>query len=351
MTEILIPRFYTSRDSGAPVLNSNNRMSLLNVLVACLADGYGSGADEKESLGWEKAWNSAGTRVVLSPQYGNGFPLLVYGDEGGTNNSHNTVRGLITFDGWDGDTLVGNPDLFGDGWVRKAHVTSVGDLDWMLIGTSRCFYFYSSYTGAGGDFLDSVFSAPVTHQTYLWRAAPWFYGDLSGFPNAQWNTLLAISTATATTNPGERHAGQTSYLGSGTSIIGKRLAASSSGLTLSFEADNRALFASPSSSLQAYSGVGLPSYPPQIGEIMLSPIGISDRASPANYGIVGFLPGIFEASHDLTDHQITGFNYMEEFEIGGNNFLLMPFGYPDNTNVGGGRCRGAVLMQTDAPWY
>lgn len=82
---------YESTDAGAPTL-SGTAGSLIAVLDACLVDGYGVGAGEKEPAGWAKPFASANKGIYRAPS---GLRRYYRVNDAGTVSGNGATRAHI----------------------------------------------------------------------------------------------------------------------------------------------------------------------------------------------------------------------------------------------------------------
>ena len=347
MTEILIPRTYTSRDPDAPVLDTTDRSTLIDVLQACLVDGYSSGPTEKESLGWESSLNSSENKAVFRPtdEGSNRIWLHVDATQGGTGTNHVFTRGYETFTEWDVDDIVGT-GLFGDGHFFVGRLDSLGVRDWLLLGTSRCFYLW---IGADGDpnnaFEDSVFNRPQT-DSYGWCGTVHFFGDLGPYPTG-YNTALFQSIYTLTT---ANRPGIYTPMGRPNVYLSQhRVCRNPDGEYL-----NRVCFLSSAMMGNSISHpIGGSSmykrYPDPIwGLPMVRGIVSSERSSISFQGdMVGLLPGVHVPLVRIAESSSSSpMDYLEIVEVNGVNLQAYPVGSGSTSII-----QAALLFQSDTPWY
>lgn len=127
-------RVYSSADVGAPVLNMSSG-SLVNVLDACLVNGYGS----KPGAGWTKAFVDSSLRAAYKQGVGgNGHYFYLDDSAGATARCRgyeamtdiNTGTGAFPFD----------VPLY-----MHKHNGVAGDRGWYLIANESTFYFVTQY--------------------------------------------------------------------------------------------------------------------------------------------------------------------------------------------------------------
>jgi len=169
-------QLYSSTDSGAPILNGTVG-SLINVLDACLINGYGS----RTPLGWTKPYSGAN---LAAYRMGGGSQRYIRIDD--TIAAYSRLRGFNTMS--DVNTGV-NPfptdaQLAGGGYSVKADFTSSSTArTWMVIGTNTYFYFYNNLS------LRTASSPALT---------AWFFGDINAYGGVG-NTLMIANISNAAT--------------------------------------------------------------------------------------------------------------------------------------------------------
>ena len=354
MTAILTPRIYTNRDPDAPVQDAGFRIDLLHTLEAVLVDGYGSGGDFKESLGWTSHWNASEDIVVFLPsdEGSNGIGLYLDSTQGGNSVRQVYARGIIGFDSWDGDTLVGDPQFFGEGHLYRNRNTS-GVVPWWIIGTSRCLYMYTGFTNTdpgppaepekywfGGT------AASGGTVSYDWRGSPsLFFGDMVGVDTDPFNTGIAITTTTSTSVAAVSYS---SYLGFTNSSIGKRLAADVSGTSIDISFRNRGVASFPSNTPngEEVGGNFCPTFGSSQGILM-------DRlyCYEGAVRVRGHMPGIFGPLVNLIREPDPPLNYLHELSLGERDFLIVPNGVAASVTSSTDRVKGAIAFEINVPWY
>lgn len=157
-------RRYMSTDVSAPVLDGQAG-SLINVLDACLVNGYGAGAFAKAPAGWAKAF--AGTnKAAYRALSGNRFYYRVV-DDGSSSATYTTRKaGLFGFESMsDVDTGTG-PFASAVRYVTKSDQADAVARAWVVIADERAFYL----------FINHLSSAP--------RANGYFAGEMVRFDPA-----------------------------------------------------------------------------------------------------------------------------------------------------------------------
>lgn len=354
MTTILTPRIYKSNDPGAPVQPVTTQLSLIDVLEAVLVDGYGSGSDLKEPLGWEIHKNLSEDRAVFLPTDtgSKGIGLLVDGDVLITATRNVQTRGIVGFLGWDGDDLIGSPIIFGIGHVTRAGYNA-GNIPWCIIGTSRCFYMWNGWTTADTDppqeAVARIFGPNQSAQGYTavdsWRSTPWFFGDTSYSELDPYACVLMQSTQ-STRTWGSRWQSYMSTIGNPGSSIGMKIAADIAGITTDVNIHVRDQVAYPNAGTPALNigGRGCPDYPSPVGFYM-NPVTVYQSA----LNMRGYMPGMYYPLVNLIDHS-PFFDYMDTIVEDNREFMLLPAA-PNSTSVTVDRAKGLILLEIDTNWY
>ena len=129
---------YKSTDVGAPVLAHANS-SLINLLKACLVNGYGS----KAAAGWTNPFNGTNLAVFRSAATSNQRYLQVKDDEGSSAYSYRIARLRGFEDMTDVSTGTGpfptvaqQANSIGCSYGRTTFMN-----DWVLIATDKIFHF------------------------------------------------------------------------------------------------------------------------------------------------------------------------------------------------------------------
>ncbi len=134
------PIIYRSDDPNAPVLNGSDRTCVVNLLKACLVDGYG----DKPGAGWTMPFVSADGRIAAfrnNPVNGTGFFLSV-------NHASPSGSNMCRFYGYEVMTSENDGSFsFGykDGIVMSASLSTAARA-WILAATDTWFYFFG-YNG------------------------------------------------------------------------------------------------------------------------------------------------------------------------------------------------------------
>ena len=328
---------------------------MLTVLQAVLVDGYGSGADLKESLGWESNYNPTGDRAVFRPTDvgSNRLYLYVDGKSHPWGANYNYMRGYIVFNGWTGDDIDAEGQ-FGASNTARAYTTALGNRDWMIIGTSRSFYMWISHyvSGMAGDFGASLFSVPETDAFGWRRASDFFFGDLAP-KSTGFNTHIADQTGTNNSLSFNTYLNYraTGHIGDLNSNVGRgRCAATPDGFTTNVvtrRSVSMTLNSSGSTSGIHVGGNNMSVYPPIDGNFAMERIKVT--GNPYFYG---YLPGVWAPYHDISLQAVDRpFDYLDILQLGGVDHMVVPFGGAAGANTSANIGRSAFLVETNAPWH
>ncbi|BCL59975.1 hypothetical protein DGMP_06680 [Desulfomarina profundi] len=136
------PKIYRWDDTDAPIGNGA-RGSLINILKACLVDGYGS----KQAAGWTMPFvNAAGSQAAFrnNPTSGTGFFLHV--DNESPTDYYQYQNKIQAYESMsDYQTGLGQFNS-GTQWYFLPSTVVNGDASprpWLIIADDRCFYLWS----------------------------------------------------------------------------------------------------------------------------------------------------------------------------------------------------------------
>ncbi|MCW3171436.1 hypothetical protein [Shewanella subflava] len=126
---------YRWDDAGAPSIGTTKASDVINILKKCLVEGYGT----KQPLGWSIPFENISTNKVVfrnSTTDGSGG-FVQFWDYDGTNVNSSRIAykgavGMVGLDSFDRDQ------------VRMLLKISTTHLYWVLIGTSRGFWFMTN---------------------------------------------------------------------------------------------------------------------------------------------------------------------------------------------------------------
>jgi len=156
-------RLYSSDDVGAPVLGTSNDGSLMNILRACLVDGYGT----RTPVGWAMPFVDAGLKKIVLKPVTSGVYLRV---DDSLHYQYAYVKGFETMSDIDTGTRefprvqdMTYPNLA----VSKRYSTGVDYENWYVIADDEWFYFVTvnntSTSGIGGFFFGKIDCADVNY--------------------------------------------------------------------------------------------------------------------------------------------------------------------------------------------
>jgi hypothetical protein len=147
-------RVYTSTDASAPVLNESSG-SLINVLDACLVNGYGS----KVSSGWAKAFSNSTTGAAYRAPVGNRHYLSV-DDSGGAYPRVHVVGNATD---WNvGEWVSPSDALIPGGLYLPKHNNIAGPRTWWVVASDKFVFMWTQWSSA----VDSS------------AGACWYFGDV-----------------------------------------------------------------------------------------------------------------------------------------------------------------------------
>lgn len=182
----LIPTVYMSTDPGAPQL-SGQVGSLTTLLDAILVDGYGSGGDSKQGLGWSREFIDTNIRVYRNdPVLGTGKRLHVDDSAPAAGGAREALlRGYHNWSGDEGDGPFPKPEEVAAGIVwGKSSTASATDRAWVAIGNSVSLYLFVA--------------------AYNDNLLPWLAGDFKSFKPADVNSFVLAGHETPNTGNGQK---------------------------------------------------------------------------------------------------------------------------------------------------
>ena len=211
-------RIFSNEDIDAPVLKDQPG-SLINILKACLIDGYGTGADETLPHGaWEVITDSTGRKGAFRSTDANANGFWFYIDDNANNTAD--VGMAEVFTGFDASDVPNNDTTWmvtpGPSWQKTA---SPDISPWKVIADERFFYWIhmagvdqsafdnNGWAGAwaGSDTLDHYNPSNGSYQWGGWQTAGNGFGDLiNTSPSDTDATILSradnFSASTGTNN-------------------------------------------------------------------------------------------------------------------------------------------------------
>ena len=209
-------RIFSNEDIDAPILKDQPG-SLINILKACLIDGYGTGADETLPHGsWEIITNSNNQKAAIRSTDANANGYWLYLDD--TFNEYAEVAMAETFTGFDGsdnpntDTVWLKAPETNRNWAK----TESPDISpWKVISDERFFFWIhmssvqqsafdnNGWPGAWAGRDQTQFYDPSngSYQAQGWQTSGNGFGDLiDGRPSDNDNTIMSATTNTFFSN-------------------------------------------------------------------------------------------------------------------------------------------------------
>lgn len=314
-------RVYRWDDASAPQLN-NAAESLINILDACLVNGYGA----KPSLGWTKPFS--GTNLAVYRMAGGNQRYLRVSD---SSSVAATMRGYGAMT----DVSTGTDEFptaaqasSGINYYKSSNSTT---RPWVLIGDDKCFYMIGSSAVTAADGIS-------THLRTNSSASGIFFGDFVSFlPGDVWNTALIGATSNGAT---------ASYLGqrqfnSSTTTVGHYVIRN---YTQTGGSVNISKTCGVDLSGGSNLGIGVSpnNYPdPVTGGFDLMRAYLSDAA-----GIVrGYLPGFWGPRQGYVGNFDDTFSGKVGTPLAGKTFLVLPAAYNGGTTP----C-ATVCIETSNTW-
>ena len=262
---------YRSDDAGAPVL-SGTAGALINVLDACLVDGYG----DQLAAGWEKAY-SATSRGAYRAASGNRFYL----DVTDTDTRYPVLRGYrqMTAIGVGTGPFPSAGQLSSGVRTMKSSASGSTPRPWVLIASPRAFYLW-------------IAADAVEMSGYTLLVDVVFFGDaVSYLPGDAYMTLL-IGKSTADITAANTRFGNT--LTTGADSAGHYIASDW------IQTGN----ATPCGCLQTMPGTSTSTgsigcaYPdPITGSLLLDRMRVCE-GGVSQYLVRGHLPGVYNPAHN-----------------------------------------------------
>lgn len=170
---------YRSSDASAPVL-SGTAGTLVNILDACLVNGYGA----KAAAGWAKAFSSTNIAAYRAAA---GSRMYLRVDD--TSAQEARISGYEAMSGASAGTgqYPNGAQLPGGLFVRKSETSDATTRPWVVVATGTCFYFLVQSNSS-----DWTVS---TSTPYL--SGQFFFGDLISYkPGDQYHSLIIGATST-----------------------------------------------------------------------------------------------------------------------------------------------------------
>ena len=303
---------YRSDDADAPSL-SNLQDSLIQILDACLVNGYGA----KAGAGWAKVFSGTNKAVYRAPA-GKRFYLRVW--ENDTNSYYAYVRGYLSMSDVDTGVEPFPTELRRPSGIisRKTTNTSPGK-PWGIFATDKSFY-YINFAGTNGAAFSATSVVMCTH----------FFGDLvpsdllDDYCSGLCGGLTSESTSSAANINLDFRGGDTlNYL------------------PRNFAGDIGAvechLFSQQPGS-NAAPGAWGPTYPDnEFGGLALARIPLAEP----NMRVRGFLPGVYNPLHNFSGNHLD--TIVGTGALAGKDLQVF-YQYSNSA-------AGALVMDMSGEWY
>ena len=291
---------YRSDDVGAPVLNGYAG-SLINVLDACLVNGYG----DKPPVGWAKVFSDV-NKAVYRPPAGNRFYLRLV-DSASYAGQLFGYREMTSVDLGTG-AFPASAQLANGVYLYRSNGYSLDARAWLLLATDRVLLMWCGF-------------GYLTHDGVGTSCDSFFFGDCPSFlPNDAGLTLIvgrhANSSSASYTNFANR-------MSAGGVATGHYLANDFSQFGAAVPCG--VLPCSPWNT--STSGSNGPPFPdPITGGLLLDRMRIIELSGGVAL-IRGFIPGVFNVVHKYPGFHLTRFQGRGLYQ--GREFLLLQTGGAD----------------------
>lgn len=305
-------RAYFHTDASAPVL-TGAAGALINVLDACLVNGYGA----KAAAGWTKSFS--GTNKAAYRQ-GGGNQMYLRVDATGTSSARVIGYEVMT----DVDTGTGpfpaDGQVSGGGyWYLSTTTTSV-ERPWMVLADDKLVFFVCviDKTAAEG------FAASIGNQPgYL-------FGDAVSFlPDDDFLTVISVGTGVGGSARSYLAQASNSAASVTTGLYAARSASQTGGSTALCLCTAGLIWAGAAGTI----GTVIPAYPnAYTGKLDIAPVYVREQ----NSTIRGRIPGFFAPAHDLPSSP------GDTFSLGAREFILL-----DIANAG---TRGRGAFEISDTW-
>lgn len=264
---------YASTDTDAPQLQGvTGNTGFINVLRACLCDGYGT----QVSSGWTLEFSDIGKAVFRT---GGGNRTYLRIDE--TNAQYPILRGYKTMSTIDTGLVAFPSTAQLAGGIRpvKSYTTTAVNRPWIVVATDRAFYFWITY------YVTSI-GTPDTYTDVT------FFGDfVSYLPGDTFNTAI-IGKITNDTSPSNTRFG--TLVMDGSDITGHYLMSSYLQDANSYPCG---VLGSPPANSTNIGNAGAAYPDPITGGLLMDKVRICEGGS-ANKRVRGHLPGLFNVLHN-----------------------------------------------------
>lgn len=272
---------YRSTDASAPVL-SGSAGTLVNVLDACLVNGYGS----KAAAGWAKPFSSTniacyraatGTRMYLRVDDTSAQEARISGYEAMTGASAGSGQ------------YPNSAQLPGGLFVRKSETSDATARPWVVVATGTCFYFLVQSNST--DWTVSTSTSSLSGQ--------FFFGDLISYkPGDQYHSLIIGATSTGTDRG---NLGNIQKSSSFTAISGHYMPRNHLQIGGSIQVAKIIISDFSTASTVIGSSSTYPIFPDSVsGGMLLSPMVVAEGSDTGSrFAIRGLLPGLWAPLHNM----------------------------------------------------
>ena len=285
------PVVYRWDDANAPVARGG-RTSLIEILTACLVDGYG----DKPGAGWTRPYiNTDGTVAAFrnNPTTGTGFWLRV---DNTTSTNYAQVQG---FEAMTSESAGLLPFVSTPLYMYMSTVSTTTPRPWVLIADDRLFHLIV-WPGAS---VSGFAATTIGH-----GASAMVFGD--GIPLQPSDGFFCLLFASAVVSPGRPHAYGCSWSSTTTSSF-NAVARASNGISAITSCATIHGGGPYNISLNG-TDVGLPRV--QGNEVFSRPY-VNDSAA---HTMRGYVPGFWYPCHNRS-----GFTNLEHITTAGHDFLVL----------------------------
>lgn len=314
---------YRSTDTSAPTL-SGTAGTLINVLDACLVNGYGS----KAAAGWTKAFSGTNKAAYLMGAAAGSPRMYLRVDDTASGFTANDVR-LVGYESMtDVDTGTNafptSGQMSGGAWLRKSSTIDSTARPWMVIANEKAFYIWTfcaqTVLGAANNASDNLyfFGAVNSYKSGDAYNVTLIANTSQGPNSTAIGTCTAASSSSPGTNPGHWMARAYTQIG-GSTLYGKVV---------------------PGTHTVAIVGQGNLTYPdPVSGSLRLARIVCCEPAD-ARYTERGHLPGAWSPQHAAPGNNFDTFSGTGD--LSGKTFIFMTI--YSTTNA------GRIAIEIDGTW-
>lgn len=359
---------YKSNDTGATTLDSlNGGKSLINILKACLVNGYGA----KAAAGWTIALEDApNNKIIFRNSAANGTGRyfrfqengVMYNGHGGGADQIAVMRGCESYT--DIDTTAGNfPNVdgadtsddstyYGVSVFKASADNNAGPYPWIVFADDRTCYVYISYYKPG---YTDPFDSAMADADYRNIVA---FGDFTPFNDiVDPYAAMVIGNGFNTVPYSNKCYFGRSYLSQGTiasHYMNRGMEGNAGAIEFSkgpmMESYNSSGIGGKLNSPQAYDYMPYPS--PVSGGVMLMPIVVQENTNAVERTIKntyyptgkrGFLRGVYATPHTCSEAKTDRLGYPgDTFTVDGRTYMVMA--------VNAESIQSTCLFDITGPW-